>query len=31
MAKRGFSFITVGSDLGYLRDGAAAQFKALKG
>src|SRR5262245_55483664 len=30
MAKRGFRFITIGSDLGMLRDGAAAQVKALK-
>ena len=31
MAKRGFRFITVGSDAGFLRDGTAAQLKALKG
>ena len=31
MAKRGFRFITVGSDMGIVRDGAAAQVKALKG
>lgn len=31
MAKRGFKFITIGSDLGILREGAAAQVKALKG
>ncbi len=31
MAKRGFRFVTVGGDLGYLRDGIAAQVKALKG
>ena len=31
MAKRGFRFITVGSDHGILREGAAAQLKALKG
>lgn len=31
MAKRGFRFIAVGSDHGLLRDGAAAQVKALKG
>ena len=31
MAKRGFRFITVGSDQGLLRDGTAAQLKALKG
>ena len=31
MAKRGFRFITVGGDTGYLRDGVAAQVKALKG
>jgi len=30
MAKRGFKFITVGSDVGLLRDGAAAMLKALK-
>jgi 4-hydroxy-2-oxoheptanedioate aldolase len=30
MAKRGFRFIALGSDLGLLRDGAAAQLKALK-
>jgi 4-hydroxy-2-oxoheptanedioate aldolase len=30
MAKRGFRFLTVGSDLGLVRDGAAAQIKALK-
>ncbi len=30
MAKRGFRFITIGSDLGIVRDGAAAQVKALK-
>lgn len=30
MAKRGFRFLTVGSDLGIIRDGAAAQVKALK-
>jgi len=30
MAKRGFRFLTIGSDLGLLRDGAAAQLKALK-
>ena len=30
MAKRGFRFITIGSDLGLLREGAAAQVKALK-
>jgi 4-hydroxy-2-oxoheptanedioate aldolase len=30
MAKRGFRFITIGSDLGLLRDSAAAQVKALK-
>lgn len=30
MAKRGFRFLTVGSDLGLVRDGAAAQVKALK-
>ena len=29
MAKRGFRFVTVGSDFGYLRDGIAAQLKAL--
>jgi 4-hydroxy-2-oxoheptanedioate aldolase len=31
MAKRGFKFITIGSDLGILREGAAAQVKALRG
>lgn len=31
MAKRGFRFITIGSDLGLLRDSAAAKVKALKG
>jgi 4-hydroxy-2-oxoheptanedioate aldolase len=31
MAKRGFRFITIGSDLGLVRDGAAAQLKVLKG
>jgi 4-hydroxy-2-oxoheptanedioate aldolase len=31
LAKRGFKFITVGSDLGILREGAVAQVKALKG
>ncbi len=30
MAKRGFKFITIGSDLGILREGAAAVLKALK-
>jgi 4-hydroxy-2-oxoheptanedioate aldolase len=30
MSKRGFKFITVGSDTGLVRDGAAAQIKALK-
>ena len=30
MAKRGFRFITVGSDASFLRDGSAAQLKALK-
>jgi len=30
MAKRGFRFLAVGSDLGILREGAAAQIKALK-
>lgn len=30
MAKRGFRFITIGSDLGLIREGAAAQVKALK-
>jgi 4-hydroxy-2-oxoheptanedioate aldolase len=30
MAKRGFRFITIGSDLGILREGAAAILKALK-
>jgi 4-hydroxy-2-oxoheptanedioate aldolase len=31
MAKRGFRFITVGSDQGFLREGTAAQLKALNG
>ena len=31
MAKRGFRFIAVGSDHGLVREGAAAQVKALKG
>jgi len=31
MAKHGFRFVTVGGDLGYLRDGIATQVKALKG
>ena len=31
MAKRGFRFITVGNDFGIVREGAAAQVKALKG
>jgi 4-hydroxy-2-oxoheptanedioate aldolase len=30
MAKRGFRFVAVGSDLGLLRDGAVAQLKALR-
>jgi 4-hydroxy-2-oxoheptanedioate aldolase len=30
MAKRGFRFLTVGSDLALLREGVAAQLKALK-
>lgn len=30
MAKRGFRFLTVGSDLALLREGAAAQVKAIK-
>lgn len=30
-AKRGFRFISVGSDMGYLRAGAAAQVEALRG
>ncbi len=31
MAKRGFRFMAVGSDSGFLRSGAAAQLKTLKG
>ena len=31
MAKRGFRFVTIGNDGGLLREGAAAQVKALKG
>lgn len=30
MVKRGFRFVTVGGDVSYLRDGLAAQMKALK-
>jgi 4-hydroxy-2-oxoheptanedioate aldolase len=30
MAKRGFKFITIGSDFGFLREGIAAQMKVLK-
>ena len=30
MAKRGFKFITIGNDHGFLRDGIAAQMKVLK-
>ena len=30
MTRRGFRFVTVGSDLGLVREGAAAQLKALK-
>ena len=30
MAKRGFKFITIGSDFAFLRDGIAAQVKVLK-
>jgi 4-hydroxy-2-oxoheptanedioate aldolase len=30
MAKRGFRFITIGSDLGIIREGAAGMLKALK-
>jgi 4-hydroxy-2-oxoheptanedioate aldolase len=31
MSRRGFKFITIGSDLATLREGAAAQVKALRG
>lgn len=31
VAKRGFRFITIGSDAGFLREGIAAQMNALKG
>ena len=31
MAKRGFGFLAVGSDLGFFREGMAAHLKALKG
>jgi 2,4-dihydroxyhept-2-ene-1,7-dioic acid aldolase len=31
MAKRGFRFMTIGSDHAFLRDGLAAQMKVLKG
>ncbi len=30
MAKRGFTFITVGTEIAFIRDGVAAQLKALK-
>lgn len=30
MAKRGFRFLTIGNDLGLVREGAAAQVKALR-
>ncbi len=30
-SKRGFKFLAVGSDLGFLREGAAPHFRALKG
>ncbi|MGH6664271.1 MAG: HpcH/HpaI aldolase family protein [Pseudolabrys sp.] len=31
MAKRGFGYLAVGSDLGFFRDGIGAQMKVLKG
>ena len=31
MSKRGFGYLAVGSDLGFFRDGIAAQMKVLKG
>ena len=31
LAKRGVRFLAVGSDMGFLRAGAAAALKALKG
>lgn len=31
MSKRGFNFLAIGSDLGFLREGAAPHLKALKG
>lgn len=31
VSKRGFGFLAVGSDLGFLRDGIAPQLKAIKG
>jgi 4-hydroxy-2-oxoheptanedioate aldolase len=31
MAKRGFGYLAVGNDLGFVREGAAAHIKALKG
>jgi 4-hydroxy-2-oxoheptanedioate aldolase len=31
MAQRGFRFITIGSDLGLVREGAAGMLKALRG
>ena len=31
MSKRGFRFVTVGGDVSYLREGLAAQLKALEG
>jgi hypothetical protein len=30
-AKRGIGYLAVGSDLGFFRDGIAAQMKVLKG
>jgi 2-keto-3-deoxy-L-rhamnonate aldolase RhmA len=30
MKKRGFRFLAVGSDLGFLKDGIAAQLSVLK-
>jgi 2-keto-3-deoxy-L-rhamnonate aldolase RhmA len=31
MTKRGFKFITIGHDVGIIRDGVAGMAKALKG
>jgi hypothetical protein len=31
MAKRGFGYLAVGSDLGFFREGVAAHTKLIKG